>query len=323
MALETGTYINSLNASNPASTDGVAQADDHIRLVKATVKATLPNVTGAITATQAELNLMDGVTATTDELNTLDGITSTVAELNLLDGVTATTAELNYVDGVTSNVQTQLDTKVTAVIAGDGLAGGGISNGVTVTHGATSSQASVDNSGSTFIQDVTLDTYGHVTGLTSVEVSVSGAPDAVFVDRVVATGSQNLSGSNWTKTDLTNTVRNTVTNCTLSSSVISLPAGSYYVEFNLPIGRVSSDTAQKVVTRFRNTSTSTTAALGQTLSIGDWQNLNFHGCGEFTITGTNNFELQGWSEESCKTRYGYSNNSGEAMIFGMVKIWKL
>jgi len=39
-------------------------------------------------------------------------MTVTAAELNLLDGVTATTAELNFVDGVTSNVQTQLDAKV-------------------------------------------------------------------------------------------------------------------------------------------------------------------------------------------------------------------
>lgn len=38
-------------------------------------------------------------------------ITATAAELNLLDGVTATTAELNYVDGVTSAIQTQLDAK--------------------------------------------------------------------------------------------------------------------------------------------------------------------------------------------------------------------
>lgn len=41
-------------------------------------------------------------------------ITATPAELNVLDGITATTAELNYVDGVTSNVQTQLDTKATS-----------------------------------------------------------------------------------------------------------------------------------------------------------------------------------------------------------------
>lgn len=53
-----------------------------------------------------------GVTATAAELNILDGVTATAAELNKLDGVTATTAELNYVDGVTSNIQTQLNAKV-------------------------------------------------------------------------------------------------------------------------------------------------------------------------------------------------------------------
>ena len=41
-------------------------------------------------------------------------VSATAAELNLLDGVTATTAELNYVDGVTSDIQTQLDAKALA-----------------------------------------------------------------------------------------------------------------------------------------------------------------------------------------------------------------
>jgi microcystin-dependent protein len=52
-----------------------------------------------------------GLTATAAELNILDGVTATTAELNILDGVTATTAELNFVDGVTSNIQTQLNGK--------------------------------------------------------------------------------------------------------------------------------------------------------------------------------------------------------------------
>ena len=64
----------------------------------------------AVTATAAELNIMDGVTATASELNIMDGVTSTTAELNILDGVTATATELNYVDGVTSSIQTQLNT---------------------------------------------------------------------------------------------------------------------------------------------------------------------------------------------------------------------
>ena len=143
MALETATYINGLVVTNPVATDGLAQADDHMRLIKSTIKATFPNVTGAITATQAEvnaldgltastaelnildgvtataaeLNLLDGVTATTAELNILDGVTATAAELNVLDGITATTTELNYVDGVTSDIQTQIDTLDTSVTA--------------------------------------------------------------------------------------------------------------------------------------------------------------------------------------------------------------
>ena len=63
MALESGTYIDSLNAANPVSTDGLAQADDHLRLIKSTVKATFPNLTGAVTATHTELNYVDGVTS--------------------------------------------------------------------------------------------------------------------------------------------------------------------------------------------------------------------------------------------------------------------
>jgi cytoskeletal protein CcmA (bactofilin family) len=61
-----------------------------------------------VTATAAELNIMDGVTATTAELNIMDGVTATTAELNIMDGVTATTAELNLMDGGTSASSTTL-----------------------------------------------------------------------------------------------------------------------------------------------------------------------------------------------------------------------
>lgn len=41
----------------------------------------------------------------------LNGVTASAAEINILDGATLTTTELNYVDGVTSSIQAQLDTK--------------------------------------------------------------------------------------------------------------------------------------------------------------------------------------------------------------------
>jgi hypothetical protein len=99
---------------------------------------------------------------------------------------------LTYYDGTTTHIAFQADsaTRVidfgqtptvsgTAVVltsrtvsAGSGLTGGGaLSGNITISHDDTSSQASVNNSGMTFIQDVTLDTYGHVTALTSTDVS--------------------------------------------------------------------------------------------------------------------------------------------------------
>jgi microcystin-dependent protein len=56
MALENATYINGLVPTNPLSTDTVAQADDHIRLIKQALKATFPNITGPVTQSQSQLN---------------------------------------------------------------------------------------------------------------------------------------------------------------------------------------------------------------------------------------------------------------------------
>jgi cytoskeletal protein CcmA (bactofilin family) len=77
---------------------------------------TIANVDGlqaALDSKSATLSDL-GVTANIAELNILDGVFATTAELNILDGVTASTAELNFVDGVTSNIQTQLDGKLTS-----------------------------------------------------------------------------------------------------------------------------------------------------------------------------------------------------------------
>lgn len=103
MALESATYISDLNAANPAATDGLAQADDHFRLIKGAVKATFPNVTGAITATHGAIDaastLAASITASAAEINVLDGISAglTSTELSVLDGITASTASLNLV----------------------------------------------------------------------------------------------------------------------------------------------------------------------------------------------------------------------------------
>lgn len=63
MGLESATYISDLNTSNPAASDAKSQGDDHIRLLKSTIKTTFPNVSGAVTPTHTEINYVDGVTS--------------------------------------------------------------------------------------------------------------------------------------------------------------------------------------------------------------------------------------------------------------------
>ena len=76
--------------------------------------------------------------------------------------------DADTVDGIqgSSIVQTSR-----TISTGSGLTGGGnLTANRTISHADTSSQGSVNNSGGTVIQDVTLDGFGHVTGLASVNL---------------------------------------------------------------------------------------------------------------------------------------------------------
>jgi hypothetical protein len=57
------------------------------------------------------LNEMRVYNGTEFEAVGLNGVTASAAEINILDGATLSTTELNYVDGVTSGIQSQLDAK--------------------------------------------------------------------------------------------------------------------------------------------------------------------------------------------------------------------
>ena len=86
-------------------------------LVTAGTDITLSDVTD-VTASAAEVNILDGATLSTEELNILDGVTASTAEINTLDGITASTSELNQLtgSGVTTSDLTKLH-DVTATAA--------------------------------------------------------------------------------------------------------------------------------------------------------------------------------------------------------------
>ena len=68
MGLETGNFIQELDASWPLSDDPTNEGDAHLKLIKDVLKKTLPGASGtgfaeAITATEEELNYSSGVTS--------------------------------------------------------------------------------------------------------------------------------------------------------------------------------------------------------------------------------------------------------------------
>lgn len=79
MSLETGTYISDLVATNPTSGDSKSQGDDHLRLIKAALLATFPNVAGAISATHTGIDAASdfvGAIANGSITPTIEGETS-------------------------------------------------------------------------------------------------------------------------------------------------------------------------------------------------------------------------------------------------------
>jgi len=78
------------------------------------------------------------------------------------------------VSGDTNSAVADSATDTLTIAGGNGITteATASSDTITINHDDTSSQASVDNSGNTVIQDVTLDTYGHVTGLASKTIEV-------------------------------------------------------------------------------------------------------------------------------------------------------
>jgi hypothetical protein len=105
------------------------------------------NILDGVTSTAAELNILDGVTSTAAELNILDGVTATAAEINILDGVTSTAAELNLLDGVTSTTEElNILDGVTASAADINLIDG-ITNGTVIASKAIITDANKDISG--------------------------------------------------------------------------------------------------------------------------------------------------------------------------------
>jgi len=92
MALEGATYIDELVNTNPPGGDDASTIDDHLRLIKAVLLNSFANISGAVTATDVELNLLASYTGAIPEVGTVQAWSAQqyFTEFALTDAVTVT-----------------------------------------------------------------------------------------------------------------------------------------------------------------------------------------------------------------------------------------
>jgi len=99
---------NSVEVYYSAAWNSISNPGD-ITAVTAGTGLTGGGTTGAVTLNADYSAIGSAISITASQIS---DVTATAAELNILDGATLDVTELNYVDGVTSAIQTQLDGKV-------------------------------------------------------------------------------------------------------------------------------------------------------------------------------------------------------------------
>jgi hypothetical protein len=353
--------LNQLNTANPTGTDNKNQGDDHIRNIKKVIKDQFSGISGdsgsgAVTATAAELNKLDGCTATTSELNILDGVTATATELNKMDGCTATTSELNILDGVTATA-TELNKMDGCTATTSEL---NLMDGCTATtselnkmDGCTATTAELnilDNCTATAAElnlmdgcTATTTELNYVDGVTSaiqtqlnakqatltagtnIDISSStihssGCPD------VVAIGTSNANGGTAINSGYNIPVSLEIVDKTGEASVNSslgvyLPAGTYYYDCNALLRNTSGgdDVGKGTLQLYNDGGT----AIGTPCSqyMGERSGTNFNVVGVLTTTG-DYFRLRATSNEtSSRLRYSAVNDT-TSRIGSVLRFWR-
>jgi hypothetical protein len=127
-----------------------------------------------------------------------------------------------------------------------------------------------------------------------------------------------FTAGSFVKRVLNTTVVNTIPSCTLTSSVISLVAGTYLVVASAPAFQCNSHQ-----TRLQNTTAATTIQLGSTEHSGSGDVTTNRSIIQalFTLTATSNIELQHRCSNTAATQgLGVSANFGNDVVYAQIQI---
>ena len=168
-------------------------------------------------------------------------------------------------------------------------------------------------------------------GLAVAALSVGGvAVGGGFGSQLLHIRDEKANGTNggtstaatWTKHTLDDVKTNEIAGASQAASVITLPAGTYYME-----GTALFFGSDEAKLRLRNTSDGATLVVGmndRNNDGGDFASSNPTIKGRFTLAATKNVELQYWvAAGQATTGLGHAASSGEVEIYADVSIWKI
>lgn len=182
MALESATFINGLVSTNPTGSDNINQGDNHIRLIKETVKATFPNLAGAVTGTHTAINSAVTAANAATDANTASTIVARDASGNFTAG-TVTAALTGDVTGdVTGNASTATALATARTIGGVSFDGTADINLPGVNAAGTQSTSGNAATSSTLATARTISLGGDLSGSASFDGSANITITAAVAD---------------------------------------------------------------------------------------------------------------------------------------------
>ena len=134
-------------------------------------------------------------------------------------------------------------------------------------------------------------------------------------EKTSGTAAQSVSASTWNKRDLGTTKTNTIAGASVSSSVITLPAGTYEASAFAVMANVTTDSVAHQI-RIYNTSDSSLIANGSSEWIGTGNTSvtpSIIQKATFTLSASKNIELQHWT--------GGNNPGGRAVSSGSAEVY--
>ena len=289
-----------LPSNDPDKTIFGSQFTQEFNAIKSAFQLAAPSASPAFTGTATFNNATVNGVLTADLIGNISG-TATSLETPRLLQLTGDVAGSVSFDG-SSDVSISAAIQPNSVVLGTDTtgnymqnvsAGSGISishtqgegSTATITHADTSSQGSINNSGTTFIQDLTFDGFGHVVGASSATVSVGNGT-------VTLSAGGGLSGSGSFSMNQSNSETITISHANTSSQASSNNSGNRFIQdiYLDTYGHITS-LGTAVVDTLSTTEARTAQAQASAFAVGHYAALRAVAGGPFvqnnTYTGNN------------------------------------